>query len=159
MEARVREVLEALRAHASPTILAEMAPRYGLVVDKAMGVAMNRMQAVAKPLKPDHALAQALWDTGWYEARMVACMIDDPAAVTPEQMDGLFKPFNRLGRERSALQGTGIGLVISRRLAELIPGSELVLVPDAGHLVQLDAPAALTAVLQRWLLARRDEEA
>lgn len=39
----------------------------------------------------------------------------------------------------------------ARRLAALIPGAELRLVPGAGHLVQLDAPAALTAELQRWL--------
>jgi 3-methyladenine DNA glycosylase AlkD len=32
-------------------------------------------------------LAQALWLTGWYEARMLACLIDDPALVTPKQMD------------------------------------------------------------------------
>jgi 3-methyladenine DNA glycosylase AlkD len=64
-----------------------MGPRYGLVVDKVWGVPMARMQAIAKPLAPDHDLAAALWDTGWYEARMVACMIDDPAQVTPQQMD------------------------------------------------------------------------
>ena len=64
-----------------------MAPRYGIVTDKAIGVPMARIQAVAKALGRDHALAAALWETGVYEARMVACMIDDPAAVTPEQMD------------------------------------------------------------------------
>ena len=64
-----------------------MAPRYGIVTDKAIGVPMAKIQAVAKALGRDHALAAALWETGVYEARMVACMIDDPAAVTPEQMD------------------------------------------------------------------------
>jgi CheY-like chemotaxis protein/two-component sensor histidine kinase len=48
---------------------------------------------------------------------------DTGMGMTPEQMEGLFKPFNRLGRERSSLQGTGIGIVISRRLAELMGGS------------------------------------
>ncbi|HEX2540832.1 MAG TPA: ATP-binding protein [Caldimonas sp.] len=48
---------------------------------------------------------------------------DTGLGMTAEQMQGLFQPFNRLGRERSALQGTGIGLVISRRLAELMGGS------------------------------------
>ena len=48
---------------------------------------------------------------------------DTGLGMTPEQMAELFKPFNRLGRERTALQGTGIGLVISRRLAELMGGS------------------------------------
>lgn len=94
---RVEAVLAALAREADPRILAEMGPRYGLVVDRAMGVAMNRMQAVARPLAPDHALAQALWDTGWYEARMVACMIDDPAQVTPEQMEAWRLDFDNWG--------------------------------------------------------------
>ena len=34
----------------------------------------------------------------------------------------LFQPFNRLGRERSAEEGTGIGLVMSKRLVELMGG-------------------------------------
>ena len=96
-EDRVEAVLAALRREADPRILAEMGPRYGLAVDKAMGVAMNRMQAVAKPLAPDHALAEALWETGWYEARMVACMVDDPAQVTPEQMDRWRADFDNWG--------------------------------------------------------------
>ena len=48
---------------------------------------------------------------------------DTGLGMTPEQMDLLFRPFNRLGRERTALPGTGIGLVISRRLAELMGGT------------------------------------
>ncbi len=42
----------------------------------------------------------------------------------------------------------------AHRLAELIPDSRLHLVPEAGHLIQLDAPERLTATLQGWLLAR-----
>ena len=42
----------------------------------------------------------------------------------------------------------------AHRLAELIPGAQLRLVPEAGHLIQLDAPEALTATLHRWLLGR-----
>jgi len=80
-------VLADLRARASAKVLAEMGPRYGIVTDRALGVPMAAMQQVARPLAPDHELAAALWASGWYEARMVACMIDDPALVTPEQMD------------------------------------------------------------------------
>jgi 3-methyladenine DNA glycosylase AlkD len=64
-----------------------MASRYGVVTDRALGVPMARMIAIAKAYAPDHELAQALWETGVYEARMVASMVDDPAQVTPEQMD------------------------------------------------------------------------
>lgn len=42
----------------------------------------------------------------------------------------------------------------AHRLVEQIPGAELHLIPRAGHLIQLDAPEHLTALLQRWLLTR-----
>lgn len=96
-EDRVAAVLQALQKHASAKILAELGPRYGVVTDKAIGVPMAKMLAIAKPLYPDHALAEALWDAGWYEARMVACMVDDPALVTPEQMDRWRADFDNWG--------------------------------------------------------------
>ena len=48
---------------------------------------------------------------------------DTGLGMTPQQLAELFQPFNRLGRERSGQEGTGIGLVISQRLAELMGGS------------------------------------
>ena len=48
---------------------------------------------------------------------------DTGLGMTPQQLADLFQPFNRLGREKSAQPGTGIGLVISQRLAELMGGS------------------------------------
>jgi PAS domain S-box-containing protein len=48
---------------------------------------------------------------------------DTGLGMSEDQMSELFQPFNRLGRERSAQEGTGIGLVISQRLAELMGGS------------------------------------
>ena len=57
---------------------------------------------------------------------------DSGLGMTPEQLAGLFQPFNRLGRERSAQEGTGIGLVVSLRLAELM-GGRLVARSRAGE--------------------------
>jgi PAS domain S-box-containing protein len=69
---------------------------------------------------------------------------DTGMGMTAEQMDELFRPFNRLGRERTALQGTGIGLVISRRLAELMGGSIRVKsVPGEGSSFILKLPKAV----------------
>ena len=48
---------------------------------------------------------------------------DTGLGMTPDQLAELFQPFNRLGRERSVQQGTGIGLVISQRLSDLMGGS------------------------------------
>jgi CheY-like chemotaxis protein len=41
----------------------------------------------------------------------------------PEKMAQLFQPFNRLGQESSSVAGTGIGLVVTKQLAELMAGT------------------------------------
>ncbi|TAK75138.1 MAG: PAS domain S-box protein [Aquabacterium sp.] len=48
---------------------------------------------------------------------------DDGLGMSATQLSELFQPFNRLGRERSGTEGTGIGLVISQRLADLMGGT------------------------------------
>ncbi len=57
------------------------------------------------------------------EEQVEIAVTDTGLGMTTEQIDSLFQPFNRLGREHSALEGTGIGLVISQRLAELMGGT------------------------------------
>ncbi len=47
---------------------------------------------------------------------------DDGYGMAPEKLERLFEPFNRLGAENSKIEGTGIGLVLSRRLVELMRG-------------------------------------
>ncbi len=41
----------------------------------------------------------------------------------------------------------------AHRLHQLIPGARLTLIEEAGHLIQLDQPEALTAALTQWLLS------
>ncbi len=87
LKAEVEAVMAALRAEAEEPYRHDMKARYGIEAPGAFGVRMNRVQAIAKPLRRRHDLALALWDTGQYDAQMVACHIDDPRQVTPEQMD------------------------------------------------------------------------
>ena len=68
--------------------------RYGIVAKKVYGVSMGTMQSLAKELGKSHALSQALWKTGWYEARMLASMVGEPAKVTPAQMERWAKGFD-----------------------------------------------------------------
>jgi len=50
-------------------------------------------------------------------------VIDSGEGLSPEQLMQLFQPFNRLGKEAGLEQGTGIGLVVTKRLVELMGGS------------------------------------
>ena len=47
---------------------------------------------------------------------------DTGFGMAPEQMAHLFQPFNRLGKETGVEEGTGIGLVVTKRLVELMGG-------------------------------------
>ncbi|MDE2456741.1 MAG: PAS domain S-box protein, partial [Burkholderiales bacterium] len=68
---------------------------------------------------------------------------DTGLGMTPEQMAALFQPYNRLGRESGPIEGTGIGLVISRRLAEMMGGSlEASSVAGQGSVFTLRLPRA-----------------
>jgi PAS domain S-box-containing protein len=57
---------------------------------------------------------------------------DDGVGIAPDKLGQLFEPFNRLGAENSTIEGTGIGLVLSRRLVELMQG-ELSIESEAGR--------------------------
>jgi len=48
---------------------------------------------------------------------------DTGHGLSPEQLEQLFQPFNRLGKEASSEEGTGIGLVVTKRLVELMGGT------------------------------------
>lgn len=93
LQARLDDALQALRRRASKATRDGMT-RYAIPGDHAIGVAMKDIQAVAKAIGHDHALAQALWDTGIYEARTLAAYVDDPAQVTAAQMDRWCKDFD-----------------------------------------------------------------
>jgi len=68
--------------------------RYGIVAPKVYGVSMGTMKTLAKELGRDHELALALWDTGWYEARILTAFVDEPSKVTPSQMDVWMRDFD-----------------------------------------------------------------
>jgi len=48
---------------------------------------------------------------------------DTGVGMSPEQLMQLFQPFNRMGKEATLEEGTGIGLVVTKRLIELMGGS------------------------------------
>jgi 3-methyladenine DNA glycosylase AlkD len=93
IERDVESMLTRLRSRGSQAGRQAMA-RYAIPSDRALGVAMRDIKALAMSVGTNHQLAAALWDTGIYEARMAASFIDDPARVTSAQMDRWCRDFD-----------------------------------------------------------------
>ncbi len=55
------------------------------------GVSYANLNKFKRRIKKDHTLAVELWATGNHDARILATMIDDPVAVTDEQIEGWLK--------------------------------------------------------------------
>jgi 3-methyladenine DNA glycosylase AlkD len=80
------EVMRAIDALASGDVRAGLA-RFGIPSHKARGVSTPQLKALARKIGRDHALAGKLWDTGVFEARALAALIDEPDRVTRAQME------------------------------------------------------------------------
>ncbi|MCX7096232.1 MAG: PAS domain S-box protein [Methylobacter sp.] len=57
------------------------------------------------------------------EERICISVQDTGEGLSPEKLGQLFQPFNRLGQEAGCEEGTGIGLVVAKRLVELMGGT------------------------------------
>jgi PAS domain S-box-containing protein len=105
---------------------------------------------------------------------------DSGEGLSPEKLAQLFQPFNRLGQEAGGVAGTGIGLVVTKRLAELMGGvlgvestagagsvfwCELIscaapqLVVESGEAAKLDGPPVATGARPHTLLYVEDNQA
>jgi len=93
----VKEIIDKLSVLHSPENVAGR-ERFGIVTQKSFGITAPVLKQFTKEVKKDatdrHALALELWETGIYDARAVAFLIDDPKLVTPKQMNAWAKDFD-----------------------------------------------------------------
>ncbi len=54
---------------------------------RSFGIGLTRLRKLAKQIGRNRELAQALWKTDVYEARVIALLIDDPARITRDQAE------------------------------------------------------------------------
>jgi 3-methyladenine DNA glycosylase AlkD len=94
---RVAEALAWLERKGSKRVKEEARTRYGIDAPQSFGVQVGAIQQLAKQLGKDHALAAALWATGWYEARLLCAYVDDPDKVTVAQMNRWCRDFDNWG--------------------------------------------------------------
>jgi 3-methyladenine DNA glycosylase AlkD len=77
----------------NPKAVAGMA-RFGIVSDNNYCVSIAELIKMAKEIGTDHNLAIHLWQSCIHEARILACIIDDPNLITEAQMEKWFNDFN-----------------------------------------------------------------
>jgi 3-methyladenine DNA glycosylase AlkD len=82
----VDEVLSGLKVMARPDNLAGMA-RYGIVIEKRLGVSIPELRKLAKKIGKNHDLALELWKTGISDAMILASLIAEPRKLTEKQME------------------------------------------------------------------------
>ena len=92
-EASLQEVLRWLERRGTQKQVKEL-DRYGITATRPFGVTVGDLKKFAKQLGTDRELAQELWATGRYEARMIATMIDDPSKVTAAQLNAWTAAFD-----------------------------------------------------------------
>ena len=88
-----RETILRLKTLADPEAVAGMS-RFGINPENTYGVSIPNLRKIAKEVGKNHTLAQQLWASGIHEAKILASMIDDPKAVTDEQMEVWVKGFD-----------------------------------------------------------------
>lgn len=62
--------------------------------DDVFGVLLGKIRALAETLETNHELGLDLWATGNHEARVLACMVLDPEALTEKQARALLEPLS-----------------------------------------------------------------
>ena len=75
----------------------------------------------------------------WIEDRIRIEVIDRGAGLSEEKQAQLFEPFNRLGLERSTVEGHGVGLTLAKRLVEL-QGGDIGVISAAVSYTHLTLP-------------------
>lgn len=102
-----RDVLAMLKSRGDLRIREQMSKKFGITghsASTAYGIRVGELRALAKSLRGrgksptdaarNHKLALELWNTGNYEARLLAAFVDVPALVTRDQMDRWAKDFD-----------------------------------------------------------------
>jgi len=87
---RVAAILDRLRDQGSEANRAGMA-RYGINIARACGVSVAVLRPLARELGRDPDLARELWASGVHEARILACLVHEPAAASRAELAAMVR--------------------------------------------------------------------
>jgi len=92
MSANAAKVIAELQRLANSTNVAGML-RFGIVGKNLLGISAVPLREIAKRTGRDHELAEELWASGIFEARILAAFVAEPAKVTRRQANAWAKDF------------------------------------------------------------------
>lgn len=86
-------IIKHLKSLANPANVAGMA-RFGINPRNTLGISIPTLRDIAKKTGKNHTLALELWRSCIHEARILAALVDDPAAVTDDQLESWVEDFD-----------------------------------------------------------------
>ena len=138
-------LLQPLAQTAGVVLDLEPVPATALVKGDAVRLRQVLMNLLSNAVKYNRSGGQVRVSARTCAAGWEIQVSDSGAGLTSEQIERIFVPFERLDAPRAGIQGTGIGLSLSRRLAELMGGTlEVQSVPGQGSTFALCLPRPQT---------------
>lgn len=141
------EVLELLSSQAKVAGVVVETSRHGQPPARVWGDRVRIRQALLNVLsnavKYNRPGGSVRIDVSTADGHVCVQVADTGMGMTQEQMRHLYEPFNRLGRERGGIEGTGIGLTLTRKLLTLMRGTlGIDSDPGRGTTVRMTLPTA-----------------
>lgn len=87
------DIISMLKSMANHDNVIGMA-KYGINPENTLGISVAELRNIAKRIGKQHDLAEQLWSSGIHEARILACLIDEPKKITQEQMERWVRDFD-----------------------------------------------------------------
>jgi signal transduction histidine kinase/CheY-like chemotaxis protein len=122
--AEVVHTLEPMAARAQIEITAApVSPEFPRVIADRTRLAQILMNFGSNAIKYGKPAGHVRLRTERLATALRIAVADDGIGIPADKRDRIFEPFQRAGQEAGPIEGTGIGLTISKRLAELMRGS------------------------------------
>ncbi|HZJ62520.1 MAG TPA: PAS domain S-box protein [Kofleriaceae bacterium] len=122
--AEVVHTLEPMAARAHIQLAAQgVVPGAPRVIADRTRLAQILMNFGSNAIKYGKAEGHVMFRTEMAPGSFRVAVVDDGVGIPADKRDRIFEPFQRAGQEAGPIEGTGIGLTISKRLAELMRGS------------------------------------
>jgi PAS domain S-box-containing protein len=144
------ELMQPLADEAGVTLVAAAGPDDVHVLADRQRLRQVFLNLISNAIKYNHRGGSVWFDWHVHGGRASLQLRDDGQGISPDMLGRLFTAFDRLGAEGSEVEGTGIGLALTRSLVELMDGSITVRsVAAEGSSFTVELPTAAPAGLGR----------